>query len=277
MHEQHAKHLSYLIWGGAKCTVYAGDAKQNSELDRAEVPVMKRVPLSIRVWKKWMQMLVLKYSPYPKTLFFKKDSPLAPISILGLVYNIFVFEPHHNLHLGISELLKECTVKFLGLNKVETELGVVVEQKHPLSPMRVFILRRINSLLSATDPEAAIPVLRAYFSCKDRAMQSNGVFRNIGMRGMLEKNDYRAVDIVFSIIKDYIVRATGFQNDANILYVHHMYANTVSKVVSQNSNQGRLVAKLGQLVGYVFALLHKVVSMFLSVYTCGLITLMFHF
>lgn len=81
--------------------------------------------------------------------------------------------------------------------------------------MRVSILRVVNSLLAAIDRAAGVPGQQLYFSIKVYYMQLNSLFLGSGFRGMLEGKDYRAVDIIFSIIAAHIDRATETQNEPN--------------------------------------------------------------
>lgn len=65
-------------------------------------------------------------------------------------------------------------------------------------------------------------------------MLLNYLFRNNDVHGVLEKNDYRVVDMVFLIIKTYFNHATGSQNDTNMTAIHIIYSGIVSKVRLQN-------------------------------------------
>lgn len=106
--------------------------------------------------------------------FSFEDSQFVSTSILSKVYDIYGFEPLQNLDLGIFKLLKECTFKFIGSDRVMKMPDVVEKQSHPLSQMRVSILHGINSLLVAIDREAGVPGIHADFSIKGCSMQLNG-------------------------------------------------------------------------------------------------------
>lgn len=103
--------------------------------------------------------------------------------------------------------------------------------------MRVFILRGVSSMLAAVERDASVLVLHVDFSSKNCSMRLNGFYLNSVVRRMLVGNKYRAADMVFTIIGAYTERAAGFQNDANMTGVYHIYSVMLSKVVSRNYGQ----------------------------------------
>lgn len=54
---------------------------------------------------------------------------LASTILLDRVYEIFGIEPLHDVHLGTLQLLKECTLKYLGSYGVMANLGGPVQHK----------------------------------------------------------------------------------------------------------------------------------------------------
>lgn len=62
----------------------------------------------------------------------------------------------------------------------------------------------------------------------------NSLFQNCGVYEVLVGKGYREVHMVFSIIRVYIDRATGFQNDATVTGIHRLYTDMTSKALSQN-------------------------------------------
>lgn len=115
-----------------------------------------------------------------------------------------------------------------------TKPAWVVEQGHPLSWMKVFILRGVNSLLAATDWTANVRRLHVKSSSKGCFKHLNGLFLNSSIRKMFEEKDYRAVNMVLSTISAYIGRAIGFQNGVNMTGFYHIYFEMVSKEVLVN-------------------------------------------
>lgn len=182
--------------------------------------------------------------------------------MLDKVYNIFKFKLLYNLHLGISKLLRDCSFQFFSSDKMTTKLSGAERQRQPLNRMRVSILCGANFLLAANDRGASAAGLHVDFPSKSCFMQFNGRFLNNGVREILERKNYHAVDIILSITDAYIDRATGFQNVASKTGVHRMYADIVSKVVSQNYGQEWSVAILKYFRKDVCAFKHKLVNMF---------------
>lgn len=58
---------------------------------------------------------------------FSEDLELALRSKLGKGSDTFGFEPHYNLHPGISKYLKGCNFKFVGSDKVRKKLRALVQ------------------------------------------------------------------------------------------------------------------------------------------------------
>lgn len=214
----------------------------------------------------------LKYLFPFQNASFSKESQLASKPILGTLYIIFGFEPLHNLHVGISKLLKECTFKSF----VWIEPSGIVKQRKLLSQMEVSKQLGMNSVLATTDRNAGTTGLHVDFSSKGRAMQLIGYLHYGGNLGILERKDYLAEDIIFTITGAYINRETWFRNGANMTGFLCMYSNIVSKIVSRNYGRGCTVAELETLRKNVCAFKHQVLNMFLLACTSGLCILKFH-
>lgn len=82
--------------------------------------------------------------------------------------------------------------------------------------MGMSFLRGLNSMRAAMLGNGGVPGLRETLSSKDCSMQLENLFLNSGVREMLERNEYCAVYIIFSIIGSCIDHATRYQNDANM-------------------------------------------------------------
>lgn len=121
-----------------------------------------------------------------------------------------MFERLCILHLGTYNMLKECTFKRFGLNIVLTKPGGAVQKMQQRRRLIVSILRGVNSLLAVIDRETEVPRPHIEFSSKGCSKQINGLFPNTGVRGILERNDYRVVYKEYPNFGTYIDRATGF-------------------------------------------------------------------
>lgn len=85
-----------------------------------------------------------------------------------------------------------------------------VEQWQPLSQMRMSILHALDSLLTAIDENDVVSRPLIDISGHGCSTQLNDLLLGSGVRGMLERKDYRAVDMIFSIIEVYINCTTEF-------------------------------------------------------------------
>lgn len=65
-----------------------------------------------------------------------------------------------------------------------------------------------------------------------------GLFLNAGVRGMLERRDYYAVDMVFPIFCVFIDRVTGYTRSPKMTRVQVMYSSLMSRVMSRNWRRG---------------------------------------
>lgn len=75
------------------------------------------------------------------------------------------------------------------------------------------------------------------FVGKDYFMQFNSFILNGSLHEMIERKYGRTVSIEFPTVGANIDRATGFQNEASLSSVHHIYSNIVLKIMSQNYHQ----------------------------------------
>lgn len=57
---------------------------------------------------------------------FRKVLQFASTSVVDTVYDIFGFQPLHDLHLGMSKFPKTCIFKFHGVEKIIKMAGGVV-------------------------------------------------------------------------------------------------------------------------------------------------------
>lgn len=75
---------------------------------------------------------------------------------------------------------------FLSSNRVMMKPSVVIEQKQPLSPMRISILRGVAFLLAVTHWDTGVSGIHADFSSDGCSMQLDDHFQNKSVRGMIE-------------------------------------------------------------------------------------------
>lgn len=129
------------------------------------------------------------FSPIKKACV-SEESQLAPTFVLDNIYNVFGFETLHDLHMCTAELLKECTFKMLGSDRVKSKPGGIVEQGQVLDQMRSTILCCVNFLLAAIDWYDGSPGVHVDVSSKLCSVQLNCLFLNCSVRELPERNHF---------------------------------------------------------------------------------------
>ena len=117
------------------------------------------------------------------------------------LYEIFTYEPLHNLHLGISKLLKTLTFDLVGSEKIVSFISAKNSNKAKFASKRTPILRACNSLLRAIEEDSTTTSIHVDFSTKETSSALNGLFLESGIRGMLEGKDYRNLDYIFPLLQ----------------------------------------------------------------------------
>lgn len=99
------------------------------------------------------RMMVAQESVTELSLFqlnsLSEDLELAIFTVLEIVCNTFGFGLHHNSHLCISNLSKECTLNLRATDSIFSSPGDNKELSRAPSRMRTPILRDVDSLLVA--------------------------------------------------------------------------------------------------------------------------------
>ena len=112
------------------------------------------------------------------------------------IYAIFGFEPMHNLSLGISKLLKECTVSYLKDDKrVRTSIETLSGEGRNVSLIRKSILSLLNCFLREVQYSSPGYGIHVDFSKGLTAGRLSGLFTKDGIVGMLEAADHECIDI----------------------------------------------------------------------------------
>lgn len=70
-------------------------------------------------------------------------------------------------------------------------------------------------------------------SSSQKSAQLNEFFIPVGIKGMLEGNGYRAVDMGFPFIASFIARATGYTENALLTTVHTAYSSLVNNSLNK--------------------------------------------
>lgn len=192
----------------------------------------------------------------------------------GDVYSIFTFEPLHNLHLGISKLVKECTMSYLSSDRLMTGGGE--KGRKPFVKVRTRILRGCNALLATIEREGEVPGVRIDFGKVCGTSGLDGIFTKNGLKGMLEGRDYKGLDKVFPFVAAFIDRCTGHERTAPMTRVHTMYSEIVNEVTGDGEYKIRSEEELVKLEERVKEFKRELVERFDDHCESGLYTLKFH-
>lgn len=192
------------------------------------------------------------------------------------VYSIFTFESLHNLHLGISKLLKNCILQRMASDMLTTfPDGPPSKQKKMISH-RSKLLMATNAILADIQKNYPAPGLQVDFSKKEASVQLNGFFMKEGIKGMLEGKNYRSVDMVFPFISAFIDRVTGFENAADMTRVCTLYTEIMTSALydfPRNPPDSEIISEFKKKVQYFKVLTIKTFQDFC---VSGLFTLKFH-
>jgi hypothetical protein len=191
------------------------------------------------------------------------------------LYEIFTYEPLHNLHLGISKLLKTLTFELVCSEKSVSFLGSRKSAKTKFSTKRTAVLRACNSLLRAIQNDSATTAIHIDFSTKEASSALNGFFLESGIRGMLEGKDYRNLDYVFPFVAAFIDRVSGLQEEG-ITTVHTVYSNLLFKLFVEVEQYGMSNIQALKIAALIRRLKKECKRVFDPYVNKGLYTLKFH-
>ena len=157
---------------------------------------------------------------------------------------IFSFEPLHNLHLGISKLLKQCMADRLQSTVLETSAIPSKGGKCRTSSfrsVRMKILASVSKLLSHIQRYSPIIGVRVDFSKSGSNGQEKGLYGPDGtLIGMLEGKDYRSIDMVFPFVGMMVDRACGEVGTAVTTRLFVLYSEIVQLFLSHTQQESVL-------------------------------------
>jgi len=212
-------------------------------------------------------------APWPS---FLEDLKVSSQSFIPSdIYELFTFEPLHNLHLGISKLLKQCTYYYVTSKHRVSFQHFKRNARVTIGSKKAAILRGCNTYLRAIDEDSGMSSLRVDFSSKNASITLNGLFMENGIRGMLEGKDYKTVDYVFPFIAAFIDRITQEQ-DGKLSSIHILYSELLQHLFVEIDRYGLTEKKLSVLRNKVSTLKEKASSFFSKYVERGLYTLKFH-
>lgn len=219
--------------------------------------------------------ILKKESVYPLPSFLEVIMEQYPSFLPSSMYEILTFEPLHNLHLGISKLLKTMTFELIGSDKPVRFLGTSKKGRVKFCSKRVPVLRACNSLLRAMQDDCTTRSIHIDFSTKEASSALNGIFLQTGIRGMLEGKDYRNLDYVFPFVAAFVDRISGCE-EGGITAVHTLYSNLLFKLFTEIENDGISYIELRKIEALVRRLKKECKRLFDPYVKKGLYTLKFH-
>lgn len=192
------------------------------------------------------------------------------------LYSMFTFEPLHNLHLGVSRLLKTCLVQYLSSDEIYSHPCGPNGKRKRLSSVRMALLRACNAILAHVEEKYALPGLHVDFAKTGKTTQLNGLFTADGLRGMLEGKDYYAVDMVFPFVAAFIDRSLGFEEKCELTRMNVLYIEIINKVLVDHRDRRWREGELLRLRGEIREFKSVVEGAFASHCPSGLYTLKYH-
>ena len=214
---------------------------------------------SIAPWKSFLEELQIEY----------------PSFIPNSLYDIFTFEPLHNLHLGISKLLKNCTFNLISSNYPAMFSTNKNAKPSVIRSKKTSILSGCNTLLRAIERDSGVSGLHVDFSGKDASSRLNGIFLQTGLRGMLEGKDYRRLDTVFPFVAAFIDTVAGSET-GQLTKVHMLYTELLLQLEKIDKSDGindEIISTLSKKVNTFKQLTQTVFEPYVE---NGLFTLKFH-
>lgn len=120
-------------------------------------------------------------------------------------YSIFTFQPLHNFYFWISKFMEQCVIRYLSSEKVLLLRRRNGTRDVPVSDIRRQLLHICNGMLAEIYLSYTAPVINVAIPSKGWQCPLNSIFVSDHVRGMLEGNDYRFIDIMFPFVEAFLV------------------------------------------------------------------------
>lgn len=215
------------------------------------------------------------FSLAPWKSFLEDIRTSHPSFVPDDLYEIFTYEPLHNLHLEISKLVKSCTYQLASSNYKVRYINASGKATTSIRSKKIPLLAACNTLLRLIERDSGIAQLHVDFSTKDMSSALNGIFLQTGLRGMLEGKDYRALDHVFPFVAAFIDNVTQSQ-DGTVTKIHMAYSELIQELENIDRVTG-ITDKIIQNVTHKIENFKEMTQSFFQQYVeTGLLTLKFH-
>ena len=207
---------------------------------------------------------------------FLETSPLIPPNAPIDMYDIYTYEPLHNLWLGVSKLILICISLRLLSKTLTTTTGSSTNSPRPFASIRHKVLRGVNNILAAIERDYPAPGLHIDFSTSSAGSSLNGIFVQDGLRGMLEAKDYRALTMVFPFIGAFIDFCCDETDTCPITTICTQYADIVRWLYGNHSPPDWSESLLQALHQNIISFMNYTTEIFESHQTSGLNIPKFH-
>lgn len=193
------------------------------------------------------------------------------------VFWLHLYETLHNLHLGVSKLIKQACADRLTDHELQSNaLSASNGRMKTFASIRARILGGANEILRQLEKEFPARGFRTSFGSESKGGRYNGFFKNNGVVGMLEAKDYQALDMVFPFIGAYIDRCCGEIESSPTTRIFTKYSEIVAMVYRRNMEAGWTEGDLHDLRRRVVTFKNEAAELYGPYQSSEMGTLKFH-
>lgn len=164
------------------------------------------------------------------TFFLETASRLN--SRVSDLYSLATFKRLRYGNLGIFKLLKQAAVSYMEAEPLKVKDVPAGDGLDPYCFSRPVVLRGYNALLRCIDKGCDVPHVFGDFLKKKSAAHLDRRFITIHIRCILERRNFRNMDIVFPIVTAFIYCATRSTIEAPMTEVDSKYSGLLAIVMS---------------------------------------------
>lgn len=200
----------------------------------------KAAKVNVTVYsRKWLDELQRKAALLCKQSLEEWPSLLEKICgderiLLENLHSIFTFGLLYSLHLEVSLLLETFLIQKLSLHKAYSRRGDPPGRQKVSSSLRLPLHKASNGILTHITDMHSIPGFHVCFAKKEQTAQLSSLLTEEGLRGMMEKRRYYAVDVLFLFEASFDDRCLGFVERCDLTWTSVRYALKVNKKLSDS-------------------------------------------
>ena len=193
------------------------------------------------------------------------------------LFQIYLFEPLHNLSLGVSKMLKQaCFERMSATNLQSSVMKDANGEPKAFSSIRAVVLSAANEIMSKMKQEQPIRGLNIDYSKGEVSCNYNGFFTKDGIVGMLEGKELQALDMVFPFIGAFLDRICGETDSCQVTTVFTLYSDIVMISARRNMPEGWKKDELESLREKIKMFKKRAVEVFKTYQSSEMGTLKFH-